>query len=210
MLTLCAVAAILAAAAWPAWSALLVAGFAAAALVVAVGAFVVDRLIAAEGQYLARYLAELLSFPLGILALASWQRPELVRRWATPPTRAIVLILGVAGAAWNIAAARDWAHYTRSFRAELARHQGLVPWETAIGELGPTDAARFTRLNFAWTTPELSIVLAPGGDVHTILDDPPRTGWRPFDPAVAAALPAGTGFSTQRYQAAPQAPTVSR
>ena len=77
-----------------------------------------------------------------------------------------------------------------------------MSWDTLIAELNADDAARFKRMNWAWNFPELSIVLSPGGDVHTILADPAGPGWRPFDPAVAAELPSGALFSTSAYRAA--------
>ena len=202
VLLLCAGAAIAGAILRPAWRTPLLAAFTAAAFLVAAGAFLSDRLISPGAQFDSRYIPQLLSLPLALVALASLRRPAWVARWATSLTQAIVLILGLAGATWNIAAVLDWQRFTATFRAALARHEGLVSWDTLIAELNADDAARFKRMNWAWNFPELSIVLSPGGDVHTILADPAGPGWRPFDPAVAAELPSGALFSTSAYRAA--------
>ena len=202
IVTVCAGAAILAAMLCPDWSDLLLGAFGATAILFTAGAFATDRLIAPQAQFYARYLADLLSLPLALLALASLRWPALTARWATAPSLAIVLMLGLAGAAWNVAAARDWDRYATAFRAVLARHDGLIPWETAIGELSRDDAVMFKRLDWVWTTPGLSIVLSPGGRVHAIIDNNPDHGWIPFDPADTAQLPTSPLFSTEEYRAA--------
>jgi len=202
LLMLCAVAAILGSILRPAWSNLLLGAFAVVAFQVGAGAFVSDKLISPVAQFNSRYIAALLSFPLGLAALASLCWPRLVRYWATSPTLAIVLILGVAGAAWNVAAARDWVRFTDTFRAALASHEGLVPWDTILSELSQDDAARFKRMNWLWNSPDLSIVLSPGGNVRTIINDPVSGSWHPFDPAVAAELPSSSLYSTREYKAA--------
>jgi hypothetical protein len=200
-LMLCAGAALLTSILRPTWSNLLLGSFAVVAFQVGAGAFVSDKLISPVAQFNSRYIAALLSFPLGLAVLASLCWPRLVRYWATSPTLAIVLILGLAGAAWNVAAAQDWVRFTDTFRAALARHEGLVPWDTVLGELSQDDAARFKRMNWLWTSPELSIVLSPGGNVRTMINNPVSGAWRPFNPAVAAELPSSSLYSTREYRA---------
>ena len=77
-----------------------------------------------------------------------------------------------------------------------------MPWDTVLGELSQDDAARFKRMNWLWTSPELSIVLSPGGNVRTMINDPASRAWQPFNPAVAAELPSSSLYSTREYKAA--------
>jgi len=55
-------------------------------------------------------------------------------------------------------------------------------------------------LDWPWTDPLLSIVLAPGGRVGAIVAAPKSyLGWQPFDPARPNALPPVPGIDYSLY-----------
>jgi len=85
------------------------------------------------------------------------------------------------------------------FRARLSAAQGLVPWELTVATGDAERDRRWTLLKWSWTMPIMSIILADGGAVKSIVAAPASTPWLPFDPANAAELPAVRGIDYAPY-----------
>ena len=80
---------------------------------------------------------------------------------------------------------------------QLASNRGYVPYETAFAPGTPVGPAARRILATPWTFPQLSIALAPGGRVATIIGNPPSIA----SPAVAppVALPPIPGVDYSAY-----------
>ena len=141
-------------------------------------------------QFAARNHPAFLSAALALAMLACWKFAKLevaVRACATPKTLAL-LIVGNLG--WHAVVQTHWADYVASYRALLEGHNGLLSWPQAIKRAPPTERQALWAFTWGWPNPAMSILLAPDGEVGTIIDDwstPPKR--EIFNPEMPETLP---------------------
>ena len=114
----------------------------------------------------------------------------------------LALIVALAAAAqitWQVAATLRWDAFIAGVRHELASHRGYLAYDTAFAPGTPIGPAAGSLLATSWTLPQLSIALAPGGRVATIIGNPPPIGWQSFDPTRPAELPPAAGIDYTDY-----------
>lgn len=119
------------------------------------------------------------------MALLLWVR----HRGGSPPGAAhlrLAAFLALALASADAAASWQWQHYTRAVQAVLTTEHGVIPWQDACGRLPPPARATCQRNSWPWTSPLMSLWLAPGGAVRGLIANRPDTVWQPFDPATLA------------------------
>jgi hypothetical protein len=137
--------------------------------------------------FAARNNACLLSFPAMISLL--------VLRNRRPPPPGMALVAAMLGAVIALAdgsATAGWLGYTAAMRAALVSEQGVVPWRQALARLPAAQAETLARLSWPWTTPLMSLWLAPGPVVDAVIANPEPVVWQPFDPEkLRGALAAG-------------------
>jgi hypothetical protein len=105
------------------------------------------------------------------------------RWWRFPATSAMLMaMLGLVVATADGAATVGWLSYTSAMRAALTMGNGVVPWRDALTKLPEPQASALRRYAWPWTTPLMSVWLAPGPAISTIIANPPGVGWQPFDP----------------------------
>jgi hypothetical protein len=105
------------------------------------------------------------------------------RSWRFPATSATLMaMLGLVVATADGAATVGWLSYTSAMRAALTMGNGVVPWRDALTKLPEPQASALRRYAWPWTTPLMSVWLAPGPAISTIIANPPGVGWQPFDP----------------------------
>jgi hypothetical protein len=117
----------------------------------------------------------------------------------------VLLFLATAQLVWNVAAASYWRSYLDVFRGELAAHAGLVAYNDTLLARPVVNGRPVASLNWGWTMPTMSILLAPGGQVRSIVANPKGwIAWEPFDSANPERLPplARYGVSYAAYAAA--------
>src|SRR5262249_37511887 len=88
---------------------------------------------------------------------------------------------------WQLAATWRWSSWLGQFQTQLATRQGFVPWDMAFAATGRPTAAEIAATS--WTFPDISIVLAPAGQVRAIVGNPDPEGWQPFNPRRPEELP---------------------
>ncbi len=133
-----------------------------------------------------------LSVPL-LLAVAF----GLAFRWASrvSPARwsqaaAVLCVLAVTQTLGFSIAARQWSAYLTLVRREVSSGAGLRPFEATVLGREVVDGVHSSAMNWGWTMPTLSILVAPNGVVSTIIATPLKyRGWVPFDPARLDSLP---------------------
>ncbi len=100
-----------------------------------------------------------------------------------PATSAMFLaILGLTIATADGAATAGWLSYTRAMRTALITGHGVVPWRDALAKLPPQQALALRRYAWPWSTPLMSVWLAPGPVIATIIANPSGVTWQPFNP----------------------------
>jgi len=112
----------------------------------------------------------------------------------------VAAILAVGQITWQIAATAQWAGRLSLFRDVVASGSGLMPVDETPLAQRRIGLQAVKPLEWRWTNPLLSIMLAPGGQVAAIVAAPP--GWQPFDPSQPAALPPVPGIDYSRYRQA--------
>jgi len=132
----------------------------------------------------------LIAYNSGWLAISSTVRPML---------SVVVALAAASQITWQVGATFRWREFLDEFRQELAMHQGFVPYETAFGSGTTAQAPAYRILSTRWTFTGLSIALAPGGQVATIVGNPDPVGWQAFDPTNPAELPHIAGVDYSRY-----------
>ena len=139
--------------------------------------------------------------PLLLLAaLVAWWAGLLPIRPTIRPLLALVVALATtAQITWQVAATLRWDAFIAGVRHELATHRGYLAYEAAFAPGTPVGPAAGALLATGWTFPQLSIALAPGGRVATIIGNPTPIGWQSFDPTRPAALPPATGIDYSEY-----------
>ena len=155
--------------------------------------------LAPSAQFNSRNNALMLSLPLAVGAFCCVLWPGMVRLWALRQTLAIVAILAVASGLWHTAATRYWVEYVDAFRNVLAGHRGFVAWDPALASLPPGEARLLRAMAHGWIEPSVSIVLAKGGEVRTILGPSHADGWQAFYPETPETLPRAKFWRYHEY-----------
>ena len=105
------------------------------------------------------------------------------RGWRLPATTPLFLaILGLTIAAADGTATAGWVGYTSAMRMALSTGRGIVPWRDAVAKLPVRQASALGRYAWPWSTPLMSVWLAPGPAITTIIANPPGVTWQPFNP----------------------------
>lgn len=150
-------------------------------------------------QFTARNLAVIVSAPLSVCLLLTQRRPALRALWMQPPVAALVLFLALGQIGWQSIGTLYWGRFVSDFESVLASHGGFVPWKQAVADVSRQQAHEMWRLNWNWTNALFSIVLAPEGQVTTIIGVVDDRRWQPFDPTQPDQLPAAQQFDYARY-----------
>lgn len=150
----------------------------------------------------ARVLNAYLPPLLGLAFLLAWRKPRPRQRWMY--AFAIVTILAAAQGLWHVLAARRWADYLDTFRAEVATREGLVPFEESVLSREFVDGHLVAAMNTLWTMPTLSILMSPHGRVQAMIRNPDPEHWQPFRPEHPEVLPDLTryGITFDAYETA--------
>ncbi len=181
------------------WTNWMMGAFAAWALAAAALPWLVDAAFSPFSQFQARNHAILVSAVLGLAAIVAERRPIVAWRDIQGPVLAITLLMCFAQVSADVAATRTWRAYVLDFRARLSATQGLVPWQLMLVTGDAERDRRWILLKWSWTVPIMSIILADGGVVKSIIAAPVGTPWLPFDPANAAELPKVRGIDYAPY-----------
>lgn len=135
-------------------------------------------------HYKARVLLLVIPPALALVLMAmTW------KGWALQGSRlaaimSVVLVLGVFQTGWHMLATHQWAGYLQIFRAELEAKKGFVAvQDSALAERLRGSQAVET-FNWGWSLPHMSILLAPRGEVRTLIGNPRNIlTFEPTDPA---------------------------
>jgi hypothetical protein len=95
-------------------------------------------------------------------------------------------------------------HYRARILNEVATREGLVPFDESRLSSPSIDGRPIGTMNWDWTMPTVSVLLAPEGDVRALIDNPPKGYWQPFSPSDREQLPnlARYGIHFDHYLAA--------
>jgi hypothetical protein len=153
-----------------------------------------------KARVLQLFIPPLLAIALLFVVWRGWSLP--VERLRTVLT--VVALLGIFQCAWHLQASHQWTGYLRVFRAELATHDGFVPVQATALAKRLDGRQVIEKFNWGWSLPQMSILLAPGGQVRSIIGNPEND--RILDPTDPAQLPdlARYGIDYAQYLSHPE------
>lgn len=162
------------------------------------GPLLAPGLFQPDDQYAARGLnlaVPVLLLPVAFLARrhAAWFDSR--RRWLYGAALALLL----AQSLWQISATVQWQGYVGAVRVLLAQRQGPVRVEGSPLDR-PRNGNQVLRFRINWTLPYLSLLLAPDGQVRTLLWA--QSTFQPVDPQNAESIPdlSRYGFRLDAYR----------
>ncbi len=151
--------------------------FAAAAILVLVdgdGVLAPSRYFAARGLPLIGTTA--LAFGLFLLDRRGIPPARLV----TPPAALILLGLLLTQTTMQLAMTARWEAYTQDMRVLVSRPRGAIAFADASRMINPAGTRFRAELLKSWSVEPLSIVLAPGGLVLSVLEPKPGEPFVPY------------------------------
>lgn len=164
-------------------------GFAALCFAVITLLYLHPELLEMRLHYAARSLNVLVPALISVFVLITKSRGVALETGSVQRAFRVVLVLGFFQAAWHGLATWQWAGYLDAFAGELSSQRGFVHYEDSVLSEQRIARQSIANMNWRWTMPEMSIVLAPGGMVKAVIGNPAGTDWQPFDPLDPAELP---------------------
>lgn len=170
-----------------------VGGVSAACIIVALLPTLSPTTLSPHLQYEARILIAYLPAVLACILCAvhkGWFSIQLVvwRRMFV-----LLALLGISQGIWHLTATYQWNKYLQIFRREVSNNCGLIPFEqSALSVLDKSPYHVSTSMNWNWTIPTMSIVIAQHGLVKAIVASPSSSRCKPcnpFNPAIPEQLP---------------------
>jgi hypothetical protein len=89
----------------------------------------------------------------------------------------------------QIVMTRQWANTLGSVTQIIERSEGRVPWQTALKTTAPLNPILWTEMTWYSEIQPLSLLLAPQGRVHALIDAPTSERWKPFQLDAPGSLP---------------------
>jgi len=148
----------------------------------------------------------LLSFGLW----ASWRsgmKPELL---LSKPALLVLFGLLVTQSVAQITMTRQWADTLGTVTRIIELEEGRIPWQTALETAAPRNLVLWKEMTWYSEIEALSLLLAPQGRVHAVIDAPTSERWKPFQLDAPASLPKSRFWDASPYAAAVESQNLHR
>jgi hypothetical protein len=140
----------------------------------------------------------LLSFGLW----AGWRngvKPEVL---LSKPALLVLCGLLLTQSVAQVMMTRQWANTLATVSGIIERGEGRVPWQTALKTAAPRNPIIWTEMTWYSEIQALSLLLAPQGRVHALIDAPTFERWKPFQLDAPASLPKSRFWDAASYATA--------
>lgn len=94
---------------------------------------------------------------------------------------------------------RQWATTTSTVTRIIERSEGLVPWQTALETTAPINPVLWKEMTWYSQIQPLSLLLAPKGRVHALIDAPISERRKPFRLDAPTSLPKSRFWDVTPY-----------
>ena len=126
-----------------------------------------------------------LSFGLWV-GWRSGMKPEFL---LSKPTLLVLLGLLVTQSVAQIMMTRQWTNTVGTVAGIIERREGRIPWQTALEIAAPRNPLLWIEMTWYSEIEALSLLLAPQGRVHALIDAPSSERWKPFQLDAPESLP---------------------
>ncbi|MGA7865305.1 MAG: hypothetical protein WCA23_15200, partial [Stellaceae bacterium] len=94
---------------------------------------------------------------------------------------------------------RQWANTLGTVTRIIERREGRVPWQTALEITAPRNPLLWTEMTWYSEIQALSLLLAPQGRVHALIDASSSERWKPFQLDAPESLPKSRFWDAAPY-----------
>jgi hypothetical protein len=172
-------------------------------LVAALLLFLPEWTVTPVAQFSGRGLPVLGTTLLSFGLWAGWRngvKPEFL---LSKPALLVLLGLLLTQSVAQIMMTRQWAKTLGTVTRIIERSEGPVPWQAALETTVPLSPILWKEMTWYSEIEALSLLLAPQGRVHVLIDAPTFERWKPFQLDAPASLP-----KSRFWDAAPYATAV--
>jgi hypothetical protein len=165
--------------------------------------FLPEWTITPVAQFNGRGLPVLGTTVLSFGLWASWMsgiKPDFL---LSKPALLVLCGLLLTQSAAQIMMTRHWASTLGTVTRIIERREGRVPWQTALEAVAPRNSVLWKEMTWYSEIEALSLLLAPQGRVHALIDAPTTERWKPFRLDTPESLP-----KSRFWDAAPYATAV--
>jgi hypothetical protein len=172
-------------------------------LVAALLAFTPEWTVTPVSQFGGRGLPVLGTTLLSFGLWAGWRngvKPEFL---ISKPALLVLVGLLLTQSVAQIMMTRQWAQTLGTVMRIIERREGRVPWQTALEIAAPRNPLLWTEMTWYSEIQALSLLLAPQGRVHALIDASASERWKPLQLDAPEHLP-----KSRFWDAAPYATAV--
>jgi hypothetical protein len=171
-------------------------------LIAALLAFTPEWTVTPVAQFSGRGLPVLGTTVLSFGLWVGWRngvKPEFL---ISKPALLVLFGLLLTQSVAQIMMTRQWANTLGSVTRIIERREGRVPWQRALEIAAPRNPLLWTEMTWYSEIQAMSLLLAPQGRVHAVIDAPTSERWKPFQLDAAASLPESRFWDAAPYAAA--------
>jgi len=175
-------------------------------LAVALLLFLPEWTVTPVAQFSGRGLPVLGTTMLSFGLWAGWRsgvKPEFL---LSKPALLVFCGLLLTQSVAQIMMTRQWANTLDMVTGIIERREGRVPWQTALETAAPRNPILWKEMIWYSEIQPLSLLLAPQGRVHAVIDAPTSERWKPFQLDAPASLPKSRFWDAAPYAAAVENP----
>jgi hypothetical protein len=134
---------------------------------------------------------------------AAWRSGMKPESLLSKPALLVMCGLLLTQSVAQIMMTRQWANTLGTVTQIIERSEGRVPWQTALETTAPLNPILWEEMTWYSDIQALSLLLAPQGRVHVLIDAPASVRWKPFRLDAPTSLP-----KSRFWDAAPYATAV--
>ena len=156
-----------------------------------------------HNQFSGRGLPVLGTTMLSFGLWAGWRSGMKPEYLMSKPALLVLCGLLLTQSVAQIMMTREWTNTLGIVTRIIERREGRVPWRRALEVAAPRNPLLWKEMTWYSEIQALSLLLAPHGRVHTVIDAPTSEKWKPFQLNGPANLP-----KSRFWDAAPYATAV--
>ena len=171
-------------------------------LIAALFLFWPEWTVTPAAQFSGRGLPVLGTTMLSFGLWAGWRsgtKPEFL---LSKPALLVLCGLLLTQSVAQIMMTRQWANTLGTVTGIIERGEGRVPWQTALTTAAARNPILWTEMTWYSEIQVLSLLLAPHGRVHALIDAPTSERWKPLQLDPPESLPKSRFWDTAPYGAA--------
>jgi hypothetical protein len=137
-----------------------------------------------------------------VLSLGLWagwrsgMKPEFL---LSKPALLVLCGLLLTQSVAQIMMTREWANTLGTVTRIIEQWEGRIPWQTALETVAPRNIILWKEMTWYSEIEALSLLLAPQGRVHVVIDAPTSERWKPFQLDAPARLPKSRFWDAAPY-----------